>query len=85
MLEREQVVARPLADVFAFFADARNLETLTRPWFRFEILRRGPIGMAQRAGCVIGRECPPALGDLAMARRAALARHAQARRREPSS
>jgi ligand-binding SRPBCC domain-containing protein len=49
VLEREQVVARPLSEVFAFFADARNLERLTPPWLRFQILTRGAIEMAPGA------------------------------------
>lgn len=44
-LFREQTVDRPLEEVFAFFADARNLETLTPPWLRFEILTPGHIEM----------------------------------------
>ncbi len=44
-LVREQTIARPLDEVFAFFADARNLETLTPPWLRFEILTPGSIEM----------------------------------------
>ncbi|MBM4076616.1 MAG: CDP-paratose 2-epimerase, partial [Planctomycetes bacterium] len=35
-LIREQTIARPLDEVFPFFADARNLETLTPPWLRFQ-------------------------------------------------
>ena len=38
---------KPLREVFPFFSDARNLEVLTPPWLRFEILSRGPIDMAE--------------------------------------
>jgi ligand-binding SRPBCC domain-containing protein len=41
----------PLADVFPFFADARNLEALTPPFLRFEILSAGPVEM--RVGAFI--------------------------------
>ena len=48
VLEREQFVQRPLDEVFAFFSQARNLEQLTPPWLRFEVLTPAPIEM--RAG-----------------------------------
>jgi ligand-binding SRPBCC domain-containing protein len=50
-LEREQLVPRPLAEVFAFFAQARNLERTTPPWLRFEVLTPEPIEMG--AGALI--------------------------------
>lgn len=51
LLERELFVPRPLSEVFAFFADAQNLERLTPSWLRFEILTPAPIQM--RAGTLI--------------------------------
>ncbi len=50
-LEREQRVARPVRDVFRFFAEARNLERITPPWLGFEVLGTRPGGMG--AGTMI--------------------------------
>ncbi len=50
-LEREQVVDRPVDEVFRFFSMARNLERLTPPWLRFSVITPEPI--AKRSGTLI--------------------------------
>ncbi len=44
-LHREQVVARPLDEVFEFFSRAGNLKLLTPPQMRFEMITPEPIAM----------------------------------------
>jgi ligand-binding SRPBCC domain-containing protein len=51
LLERTQLVPRPRAEVFAFFADAGNLERLTPGFLSFKILTPAPIAM--RPGTLI--------------------------------
>jgi hypothetical protein len=50
-LETELWLPRPLDEVFGFFAEARNLESLTPAWVGFEVLTPGPIAMG--AGTLI--------------------------------
>lgn len=49
VLDRTQVVRRPIGEVFAFFADARNLERITPAFLRFRIASPGPIEMKRGA------------------------------------
>lgn len=51
VLQRHQVVARPREEVFAFFAEPRNLEAITPGFLRFQILPPVPPGIA--AGTLI--------------------------------
>lgn len=44
-LTRSQSIARPLEEVFAFFSDASNLEAITPPFLRFQIVTPRPIEM----------------------------------------
>lgn len=49
VLEREQVMPRTRDEVFAFFADAANLERITPPFLRFSITTPLPIAMGAGA------------------------------------
>ena len=51
VLERTQTIPRPREGVFAFFADAHNLESITPPWLHFGVQTPRPIAMA--AGTLI--------------------------------
>ena len=51
VLEREQLISRPLSEVFAFFADAGNLDKITPPWLHFRFVTPLPIEM--RPGALI--------------------------------
>jgi len=48
-LRKDTTVPVPLAEAFAFFANAANLERLTPPWIRFRILTPRPIAMCEGA------------------------------------
>ena len=50
-LERAQRLPGSPDEVFAFFADAHNLEAITPPWLGFRIVTPGPIEM--RPGALI--------------------------------
>jgi len=45
-LESEILLPKPIAEVFSFFSDARNLETLTPPLLKFHVLEPDNISMA---------------------------------------
>ena len=49
VLEREQRVAAPPAEVFSFFEDAGNLEAITPPFLGFRVVTPRPIEMGPGA------------------------------------
>ncbi len=51
VLERRQRIELPIERAFEFYADARNLETLTPSWMGFHVITPGPIEM--RPGAII--------------------------------
>ena len=54
VLERTQIIEKPLSEVFPFFANAANLEQITPRFLRFRVTTPGPIEM--RAGARIDYE-----------------------------
>jgi ligand-binding SRPBCC domain-containing protein len=49
ILERKQIIERPLREVFDFFADAVNLERITPPELNFHITTPQPIDIKKGA------------------------------------
>jgi ligand-binding SRPBCC domain-containing protein len=50
-LRREATLDCPLEELFSFFADARNLETMTPSWLHFRIL--SPLPVEMKVGALI--------------------------------
>jgi ligand-binding SRPBCC domain-containing protein len=51
IFEQRQRLALPASHAFEFFADARNLQSITPPWLSFSVRNAGPIEM--RPGALI--------------------------------
>lgn len=51
ILKRTQLIQRPLAEVFPFFASPENLARITPPWLHFVIRSPSPVEM--KAGALI--------------------------------
>ena len=49
ILKRSQIIPRPRAEVFEFFSNASNLERITPPQLKFQILSPQPIEMKRGA------------------------------------
>ena len=47
LLEAAQRIEQPIEETFAFFSTARNLERITPPTLRFEVLKLNPAEMQQ--------------------------------------
>ena len=47
VIEREQFFALPVEDVFAPFADARNLQAITPPWLHFRIVSDPDVALGE--------------------------------------
>ena len=56
-LRREQWIARPIDEVFAFFADAHNLEEITPPWLGFKILSMSTDSIEEGTSFTIACDC----------------------------
>ena len=52
-LRREQRLPGTPDDVFAFFADPRNLEAITPPLLRFRVVDAGPAGIVMGTGALL--------------------------------